>query len=65
MERISQEQIEQLRLALVGKRVRVRNMAGICKYFGYNEYIPSFGLQVTIERTPVTNLKLTDITLLD
>ncbi len=74
MERIPQEQIELLRESLVGKMIGVHftflngkrtYTRGICQYFGYNDFYPSFKLQVTIDRTPITHLELSDIELLD
>ena len=52
----------------LGKRVMVKTkigkIGGICQFIGNNEYIPSFGLQVTVSRMPITNVEIKDITLL-
>lgn len=51
----------------LGKQVMVKtkigNIGGICQFIGNNEYIPSFGLQITVSRMPITNIKIKDITL--
>lgn len=52
----------------LGKRVMVKTkigkIGGICQFIGNNEYIPSFGLQITVDRMPITNIQIQDITLL-
>jgi hypothetical protein len=52
----------------LGKRVMVKTkigkIGGICQFIGNNEYIPSFGLQITVDRMPITNIKIQDITLI-
>jgi hypothetical protein len=65
MERIANEQITFIRETLIGKRVRARDIIGVCEFFGYNEFFPSWKLQVTIGRLPVTHLELSDIELVD
>ena len=63
-ERISEETLDELRKQILGKKIEVRDNGGICEYFGYNKYLPTYGLQVTIGRMPITNLKLTEIKVL-
>lgn len=52
----------------LGKRVMVKTkigkIGGVCQFIGNNEYIPSFGLQITVDRMPITNIQIQDITLL-
>lgn len=52
----------------LGKRVMVKTkigkIGGVCQFIGNNEYIPSFGLQITVDRMPITNIKIQDITLI-
>lgn len=52
----------------LGKRVMVKTkigkIGGICQFIGNNEYIPSFGLQITVDRMPITNIKIQEITLI-
>ncbi len=66
---IPEEIIENLRKSILGKRVEVKtsdiHIVGICQFFGYNPYLPLWGLQVTVNRTPVTNLELSQIKLVD
>jgi len=63
-ERISEETLDELRKQILGKKIEVRDVVGLCEYFGYNKYFPTYGLQVTIGRMPITNLKLTEIKVL-
>ena len=52
----------------LGKRVTVKTkigkIGGICQFIGNNEYIPAFGLQITVDRMPITNIQIQDITLI-
>lgn len=52
----------------LGKRVMVKTkigkIGGVCQFIGNNEYIPSFGLQITVDRMPITNIQIQDITLI-
>jgi len=61
--------IQQLKSDLTGKRVRVTNkkidVVGIVTFIGYNEFLPSYNLQVTIDRLPIDNVELTDIKILE
>jgi hypothetical protein len=61
MERLTEEQIESMREMLIGKKVQIRGMAGICHYFGYNEHFPTWDLQITINRTPIPRVKLSEL----
>lgn len=61
-----------LKLKYEGKRVRVRTMieghprfiVGNCTFIGFNKMIPSYGLQITVDRFPITNIKESDIELI-
>jgi len=60
---ISQEIVNQLQEQFLGKRISVedgkgKTWVGECQFIGHNQYIPSWGLQVTISRTPITNVKI-------
>jgi hypothetical protein len=77
MDRIDQTIIEQMRETLIGKKVSVNipdrvfsrikgysnttNIVGVCNFFGYNEFIPGWDLQITIDRTPINNIKINEI----
>ena len=63
MERIKQEIIQEMSETLVGKRVAYRDMTGKCDYFGYS-FFESWGLQLTIDRTPISNVKISEIKLI-
>lgn len=49
----------------LGKKISLINNAvkvvGVCDFIGHNEYFPSWGLQVTIERMPIINVNYTKI----
>jgi len=67
--------IEEANEKFLNKHVTVKNvkfrsdddktctMGGICQFLGYNEFIPSWGLQITLSRTPLPNINLEDISL--
>lgn len=59
---IQQEQIEKMREQFMGKRISVETekgekWVGTCQFLGYNDYLPSWGFQVTLDRTPVQHVK--------
>ncbi len=52
----------------LGKKVRVidsngEEWIGKCEFIGYNKYLPSYGFQVTVNRTPITNLNPDNVSL--
>jgi hypothetical protein len=57
MERIPQHIIDQMSQSLVGKRVQYRDITGVCDYFGYS-FFESWGLQITLGRTPISNVDI-------
>lgn len=67
MEEISEETLENLRLLFIGKKVQIEGdggeHVGWCQFIGYNKNLPSWNLQVTLSRTPVSNVKLSSIKL--
>lgn len=65
MERIPQYIIDQMSQSLLGKRVQYRDIVGECKYFGYNEYLPKWGLQITLDRMPLSNVDIKQIFIVD
>lgn len=68
-ERIPDETIKILHEMVIGKKILVKKgddkIQGICEYFGYNPHLPDWGLQVTIERMPITNLDIKDIEIVE
>ena len=66
-ERISDEVMDTFKQQILGKKIRVKtkDVEGICEYFGYNPNFPSWKIQVTIGRMPITHLKISDIELLE
>lgn len=67
--RIPDHIIQQLKSDLIGKRVEITkknvNVVGICNFIGYNEFLSSWNLQVTINRLPIDNVELTDIKVIE
>lgn len=67
---LTQEELEDLRAKFLGKKISIKHenttgygvpsrdglASGICKFIGYNENFPSWELQVTLDRTPLTNV---------
>ena len=69
MTQLNQQTLDVLKEQFLGKRVSIGTpkgkFAGVCNFIGHNEFFPSFGLQVTIDRTPVTNVEIKNIKLLE
>jgi hypothetical protein len=65
---ITPEMKKSLEDKFLGKRVMVKTkhgkIGGICNFIGNNEYVPSFGLQITVDRMPITNVEIKDISLI-
>jgi hypothetical protein len=74
---LTKEQLKELKEKFYGKRVEVPiqkrkdgmgsssklTVIGECQFIGYNDMFPSFGLQVTLDRMPITNVDHTKIKL--
>ncbi len=61
---------QEYKTKFLGKKVIVIDSygdewVGICNFIGYNPYLPSYGFQVTIGRTPVTNVDPSKIEIWD
>lgn len=59
--RLSEDRIKQMQDTFLGKRIRFKDqngnvMIGTCEFIGYNLHIPSWGFQVTVDRTPFQNV---------
>lgn len=70
VQQIPEVVIEQLQKAFLHKKVVVfdskgRRWVGMCNFVGLNPFILSWGLQVTINRTPINNVQIKDIMLFD
>jgi len=71
MEKLSKEVLQELEDKFLGKKITVpfdkgvgaNTLTGKCTFIGYNPLLPTWGLQVTIERTPVTNVNHSSIRL--
>lgn len=68
MKTLREEQIKELKDKFIGKRISVigdgGRSIGTCDFLGYSHF-ESWGFQVTIDRTPVTNVKINSIHLVD
>jgi len=65
---ISQEAIKELQDKYLGKKISIKDnlnrvWVGECNFIGNNQFFPSWELQVTIDRTPITNVKVKSIRL--
>jgi len=60
MKKLSVNEIEKLKEQFLGKKVQViankKNYVGYCEFIGYNPFFSNWGLQVTLNRTPVTRV---------
>lgn len=70
VQKIPESLIEQLKERFLNKKISVidskgTRWVGICNFIGLNPFIPSWGLQVTLNRTPLTNLEIKNIELFD
>ena len=70
VQQISESVIEQLREMFLHKKIVVLDShgdrwVGECNFIGLNPFILSWGLQVTINRTPVTNVQIKNISLFE
>jgi hypothetical protein len=62
---ITVEQLGTAEKKFLGKRVKIREYVGILQFLGYNKYLPSWGLCATVDRMPIQNVKLEEITLVE
>lgn len=67
-ELISEEEIRILNEKFIGKRINLEDekgiqYSGIAEYIGYNPLFPSWGFQVTVGRLPITNVKVSSLSL--
>jgi hypothetical protein len=67
--KITQAQIENMREKFIAKRIFFETESGerwvgTCQFLGYNDFLPSWGFQITIDRTPVQHVKPDSINLL-
>jgi hypothetical protein len=57
---LTESEIQQLRDTFLGKKVEVigdgGRYVGVVDFIGYNQFLPSYGFQVTLGRMPVTNV---------
>lgn len=74
-ERLTEQQIKELQDKYTGKTVQLSGISyqgrdlgtvtGESYFIGYNQYLPKFGLQITINRTPYTNINLKNLKLVE
>lgn len=74
---LSTEMCELLKEQFMGKRIKVKfltgvdkhgknvftEIVGVCTFIGYNTYLPKFGFQVTVDRLPIRNVEIQNISL--
>lgn len=56
VKKLTDEQVKALQDKFLGKRITYMGMTGKCEYLQYNPFLPSWGLQLTIERTPIQHV---------
>jgi hypothetical protein len=68
MKTLREEQIKELKDKFIGKYISVigdgGRFVGTCDFLGYSHF-ESWGLQVTIDRMPVSNVKIKSIHLVE
>lgn len=69
MKLLDQGTIDKMRDKFIGKRISVigdsGKIIGNCELLGYNEFFPSWGFQVTIDRMPISNVKINSVHLVE
>lgn len=70
MERLSDIEVKDLQTKFIGNKIHVidgkgERWVGKCDWLGYNENIPSWDFQVTMDRTPLRNVKIDSIKIVE
>lgn len=70
MDRLPEDVLKHLEETFKGKRISVKDSKGEtwigeCYFIGHNPYLPSWGLQVTLDRHPVSNVILSSIKIVE
>jgi histidyl-tRNA synthetase len=64
---LTESEIQQLSDTFLGKKVEVigdgGRYVGVVDFIGYNQFLPSYGFQVTLDRMPVSNVNPNSIKL--
>jgi hypothetical protein len=68
--RLPDDVLKHLEETFKGKRISVEDSKGEmwigeCYFIGHNPYLPSWGLQVTLDRTPISNVILSSIKIVE
>jgi hypothetical protein len=68
--RLPDDVLKHLEETFKGKRISVEDSKGEiwigeCYFIGHNPYLPSWDLQVTLDRTPISNVKLSSIKIVE
>lgn len=67
MKRLTDAQISELRDNFLGKKIELKGdggrYVGTVDFIGYNENLPTYGFQVTLDRMPVSNVNPNSIKL--
>ena len=70
MEKINESQLSNAREKFMNKRItfKTKNSGfghGTCQFLGYNQYFPSWELQITVDRTPYQHVIFESIKLVE
>lgn len=70
MDRLPEDVLKHLEETFKGKRISVKDgkgetWIGECYFIGHNPHLPSWGLQVTLDRTPISNVILSSIKIVE
>ena len=61
-QRLNEQQVQKLKDKFMGKRVsfldkKGERFIGQCEFIGYNDFLPSWEFQITINRMPVSHVR--------
>lgn len=70
MTKLTDGELQLLRDKFLNKKISVvdgkgETWVGECRFLGYNPYMKSWGLQVTMDRTPITHIDPSSIKLVE
>ena len=65
-QQLPQEVLQELEDQFLNKRISVdiendKSIIGVCEFIGHNPFFPHWGLQVVVNRYPITNVSIKSI----
>lgn len=67
---ISEARIEEAKQEFLGKKIEFKTQnnirhVGTCEFLGPNQFFPSWGIQITVNRTPIPQVILDSIKIIE